>query len=291
MYPSTNSQPKILPFAILVILSTISSSSAFHWPWDPPTYTVHIINGLTGTKPLYAHCRCTHNYQPKTYVDHGAEYDLTFKSHVLKPTRWECYLAPDSIRRNYIIVYDDHTKTYDNNVYWVAKEDGIYNRDPQGTDTFTYEWLQKNITIMSQRKFFPPTILTLLVAAIILLAAIPQSSARHFRWGPPYHVQIVNQLSGHKLLYVHCSCTHKDKRSSFVKPRAKYVWRSSCSGQSSQCYLAPDNHRHVDFVAYDRNLVMHDHNAYWIAKEDGIYLRVAGGRNELKYGWSSGTVV
>ncbi|CAN1306651.1 hypothetical protein LINPERPRIM_LOCUS26870 [Linum perenne] len=150
MFSSTNSQPKILALpvttvavAILVILSTVSPTTG--WPWDLPTYHVHIISTLRGNKQLYVHCRCTHDYRPKASVKAGAEYEWRFKAHFRKTTRWECYLAPDSIRRNFIVVYDDknHTKTYDNNVYWVAKEDGIYNRDPQGTDTFTYEWLRK----------------------------------------------------------------------------------------------------------------------------------------------------
>ncbi|CAN1306648.1 hypothetical protein LINPERPRIM_LOCUS26867 [Linum perenne] len=87
MFTSSNSQPATIMFvAVAVLLAAVPASSSWFWPWSPPQYDVHIVNELSGNKQLYAHCRCTHDSQPKTYIDAGAQYELSFKPHFLKLT-------------------------------------------------------------------------------------------------------------------------------------------------------------------------------------------------------------
>ncbi|CAN1144162.1 S-protein homolog 1 [Linum perenne] len=126
----------------LLVLTTIPTSSAkWFWPWAPPHYTVHITNELVNKETLYLVCRSTRGSRPEAYVNFGAEYAWMFKPHFLGKTLWQCYLAPDNQRHKFFTVYDDSTIRYFDNVYWVAKEDGVYSRDPETpADTLIYTW-------------------------------------------------------------------------------------------------------------------------------------------------------
>ncbi|CAN1144157.1 S-protein homolog 31 [Linum perenne] len=126
---------------ILVILSTISptSGSIFH----VDTFRVHIFNELSDNKNLYVHCHCTDGYRPEARIPVGTDYNWSFKQHVFSITHWRCLVAPDNNRYLWFTAYDDAIGTFNNNVYWVAKEDGVYARNPNPVpkkDTFLHGW-------------------------------------------------------------------------------------------------------------------------------------------------------
>ncbi|CAN0879335.1 S-protein homolog 1 [Linum grandiflorum] len=130
----------LMAAAVVLLLAAIPPASAFHWPWKPP-YDVHILNELSGNKVLYVHCRCTDMERPESWVNPGTQYEWTFKPHILKPTRWQCYMKPDNSRNIDFIAYDKHINTYDYNVYWIVKDDGIYSRGTDGgSDALKYRW-------------------------------------------------------------------------------------------------------------------------------------------------------
>ncbi|CAN1144145.1 hypothetical protein LINPERHAP2_LOCUS13950 [Linum perenne] len=150
MFSSSNSRPRILapPMTILVMVATllllaIPQSSAFKL-FHRPHYHVHVINNLSDltNSTMLVHCFCTDEPQPVAYVPVGGEYVWAFRRHIFRSTEWTCYVAPDMSRYAQFVAYDDDTYTFDKEVYWVAKEDGIYMRYPdQGNlDLFRYDW-------------------------------------------------------------------------------------------------------------------------------------------------------
>ncbi|CAN1144149.1 S-protein homolog 1 [Linum perenne] len=125
---------------VLLLLARIPQSSARWYPWGPP-YHVHVVNELSDNKVLFVQCHCTHGYRPSGHVPAGTEYDWTFKPHFLKETLWQCYMNPDFHHHLNFVAYDRNTIDYNKNVYWIAKDDGVYWRIPDGSpDTLRYKW-------------------------------------------------------------------------------------------------------------------------------------------------------
>ncbi|CAN0879321.1 S-protein homolog 31 [Linum grandiflorum] len=113
-----------------ILLSAITPSSA----GTSPDYHVHIVNDMSGNKVLLVRCRSSDQDLGDQNVVVGSEFEWTFERSVWQSTNWVCYLVPDYNRHAFFQAYTDFTPDYDHNVYWVAKEDGIYFRDGSGID-------------------------------------------------------------------------------------------------------------------------------------------------------------
>ncbi|CAN1174998.1 hypothetical protein LINPERPRIM_LOCUS10270 [Linum perenne] len=114
-----------------ILLATIPSSSAniFY-----KRIHVHIVNNLIPNNVLYVRCHCSDHDLGDHYVNVGSEFELDFKTHVFRPTEWHCYLALDRDHHLYYVSYADtmSSEFFDanNNLYWIAKYEGVYIRDP-----------------------------------------------------------------------------------------------------------------------------------------------------------------
>ncbi|CAN0879328.1 S-protein homolog 9 [Linum grandiflorum] len=89
---------------------------------------------------LFVHCHCTDHDQDVHHINVGTEYELVFRKHAIRDTRWTCYLAPDNSRHATFVAYEDATPDYNRNVFWAVKEDGVYFRNPGGHDVLDYKW-------------------------------------------------------------------------------------------------------------------------------------------------------
>ncbi|CAN0879324.1 hypothetical protein LINGRAHAP2_LOCUS12968 [Linum grandiflorum] len=129
-----------------LLLATTAPSSAWSI-WSKPTFHAHVINELGRNEMLFVHCHCTDHDQDVHHINVGTEYGWTFKKHYFfKSNLWQCYVSPedDIDRHSDFIAFNDETESFDYNIYWVAKEDGIYFREPtQGSykDTLQYQWI------------------------------------------------------------------------------------------------------------------------------------------------------
>ncbi|CAN1144165.1 S-protein homolog 74 [Linum perenne] len=124
---------------LLLGLAT-STPSTTQGLFEKPTFHAHIINELK--EILLTHCYCTDHDLGVIFVAPGTEYKWDFKKHYFfRSTLWQCYVSPQSKFHQNFIVFDDLTKAFDYNVYWVVKNEGIYFRDPsRGVDIFKYKW-------------------------------------------------------------------------------------------------------------------------------------------------------
>ncbi|CAN0879350.1 S-protein homolog 1, partial [Linum grandiflorum] len=119
-----------------LLLATVCWSSALHFG---PHITAHIRNELSPDKVLYVHCHCTDGGQDAKYLNVGSEYSWTFYKHLLRKTLWQCYLAPDNNNHVYFHVYDKKTPSFDFDLIFAAKEDGVYyrNQDSHSDELFS----------------------------------------------------------------------------------------------------------------------------------------------------------
>ncbi|CAN0879353.1 S-protein homolog 1 [Linum grandiflorum] len=127
--------------AAIVLLSTIPPSSAALFPFIH--YHGHIVNELSANKVLLVDCQCSDHDLGNNYVEVGGEFEWSFKPHFLRQTLWHCYLDPDGTSHAYFVSYIDHMKNVDShhNFIWVAKDDGVYARNPESRqDFFSYPW-------------------------------------------------------------------------------------------------------------------------------------------------------
>ncbi|CAN1144147.1 hypothetical protein LINPERPRIM_LOCUS26866 [Linum perenne] len=122
---------------VTMMLATTARSQKVHRRRQ--YYHVHIMNELR-TETMRVHCHCTDHDQGEHDIKIGSEYDLLFKRHVFRTNLWKCHVAVDRSRKLDFHAYDDYTKDYNSEVYWVVKEDGIYSRDNEGQDTFKFAW-------------------------------------------------------------------------------------------------------------------------------------------------------
>ncbi|CAN1144171.1 S-protein homolog 6 [Linum perenne] len=146
-FSSSNSPNKILTPPVttfiaviaILILALIPTSSAW-WPWNPPTYRVHIFNDLKKHEDLLVHCDSSDHDRGVSYIKYRSDYWWAFKLHATRRSRWRCRLTPDIYRTKYFRAFDeDNTPDVHNNVYWNVREDGIYLLK-DGQYEFTYHW-------------------------------------------------------------------------------------------------------------------------------------------------------
>ncbi|CAI0560245.1 unnamed protein product [Linum tenue] len=110
---------------------------------------------------------------------------------------------------------------------------------------------------------------------------------------PFKQVHVLNELTDNKLLHVHCHSRETDLGSHDVAVGAEYTWRFRASPLGSSrwsCDGTTDDNRRVTFESYweDVALARREYmgNTYWVAQEDGIYLRpIQGTRDEIHATW------
>jgi hypothetical protein len=137
---------------------------------------------------------------------------------------------------------------------------------------------------------------TVLAVAVILF--ISTGSGQVVPIAPRYHLHILNGLSPDKILLVHCQSKNNDLGVHNIPVNSEFDWsfRTNAWGTTLfWCYLAPDDHSHADFNAFQDKEKITDScdgngNCCWIAKDDGVYLRdfPKNSTDDLKYHWVAG---
>ncbi|CAN0923029.1 S-protein homolog 1 [Linum grandiflorum] len=110
----------------LVLLAAVSSSLRID---RGPTIVVHVKNELSPGKVLYVRCHCDDHDLGDHYLNVGAEFNWNFHLHAIKRTLWQCYAAPDNNSHAYFHVYDNRTPTFDFDLIFAARDDGVYYRN------------------------------------------------------------------------------------------------------------------------------------------------------------------
>ncbi|CAN0897811.1 S-protein homolog 1 [Linum grandiflorum] len=110
-----------------------------------------------------------------------------------------------------------------------------------------------------------------------------------------HHVHITSELTGGKVLLVHCQSKDDDLGIHNLAVGGEFKWefRLSIIGHTLFfCYLAPDDSHHVSFDAFkeeDADYKEYHRHTYYIAKDDGVYLkRVKEKVDERFAGWEDG---
>ncbi|CAN1169760.1 S-protein homolog 1 [Linum perenne] len=94
------------------------------------------------------------------------------------------------------------------------------------------------------------------------------------------HVHLVNELTGGKVMKVHCKSKDDDMGIHDVPAGSEYQWKfkpSVFGGTLFWCHVATVNKPQIVYDAYyeDGKLWQRVHmdNQYWVVKDSGIYLR------------------
>ncbi|CAK7342113.1 unnamed protein product [Dovyalis caffra] len=112
-----------------------------------------------------------------------------------------------------------------------------------------------------------------------------------------YNVHIVNGLSQNKTLLVHCKSKDDDLGVHNLAVGLEFRWSFKVNAFSTTlfwCYLGPSNDSHAAFTAFkDKEKITDscddDNNCFWIAKDDGVYLRNIPGKIDVKkFTWEAG---
>ncbi|CAN0879343.1 hypothetical protein LINGRAHAP2_LOCUS12979 [Linum grandiflorum] len=117
--------------------------------------------------------------------------------------------------------------------------------------------------------------LAVVVATLLLATTIPPSSAGLFQ-RRTYHLHIINELSGNKVLRAQCNCIDRTQPVTYVNPGTEYMLTFKehlVRANRWSCYLIKDNDSHVWFVAFHDYIESLDDNVYWAVKDDGVYFR------------------
>ncbi|CAN0879356.1 S-protein homolog 74 [Linum grandiflorum] len=133
---------------VTILLATTARSSAGF----VPRIHMHIVNKMTDNELMLVRCKCSDHDLGDYLVKVGAEFEWSFKKHLIRRTHWRCYLAADETRFMHFDAYDTGAVSTDkyiidgdiNDIHWDVKEDGIYVRDiDSGKDYFAQKWDRK----------------------------------------------------------------------------------------------------------------------------------------------------
>ncbi|CAL1394497.1 unnamed protein product [Linum trigynum] len=137
----------------------------------------------------------------------------------------------------------------------------------------------------------------LFLASLSLAVALTATSSSALNLRAPLRpfkqVHVLNELTDNKLLHVHCHSRDTDVGSHDVAVGAEYTWRfrpSPLGITRWSCDGTTDDNRRVTFDSYweDVALARREYmgNTYWVAQEDGIFLRpIQGSRDEIHATW------
>ncbi|CAL1392782.1 unnamed protein product [Linum trigynum] len=121
------------------------------------------------------------------------------------------------------------------------------------------------------------TILSTILANLVLSA----TTVTAFSFWPHHYVHVTNQLTGGKVLLVHCKSGSGDLGVQAINPANEFNWRfrpwNLYVSTLYWCYIAPDDNHHIYFDAWTEDVAgkyEFDYNMYWVVKDDGLYVRV-----------------
>ncbi|CAN1344565.1 S-protein homolog 74 [Linum perenne] len=113
---------------------------------------------------------------------------------------------------------------------------------------------------------------------------------------PFKQVHVLNELTNNKPIHVHCqSRDGGDMGTRDVAVGTEYMWRFRPSPVGTtrwSCDVTTNDGRRATFDSYWEDVAMtrreYRGNTYWVAEEDGIYLRpIQGNRDEIHATWVS----
>ncbi|CAN0917086.1 S-protein homolog 74 [Linum grandiflorum] len=111
-------------------------------------------------------------------------------------------------------------------------------------------------------------------------------------------IHVLNEMTNDKLLHVHCHSRESDMGIRDVAVGAEYTWRfrpGPIGTTRWTCDATTDDRRRVTFYSYWEDVAQprreYMGNTYWVAQEEGIYLRpIQGTRDQIYATWlSTGT--
>ncbi|CAI0436183.1 unnamed protein product [Linum tenue] len=146
MVTAITTRSPLLLLVLIVALALAGTSSAWKFPSLWPYKHVHVINELTTYKGvLHVHCWSGKDDRGHIDVAVGTEFTWRFKPNIWGTTKWTCELSTDDHRYASFDAYweDNHQgkREYKHNIYWVAKEDGVYLRlIKQNVDQYWTKW-------------------------------------------------------------------------------------------------------------------------------------------------------
>ncbi|EEF41294.1 conserved hypothetical protein [Ricinus communis] len=110
-----------------------------------------------------------------------------------------------------------------------------------------------------------------------------------------YHVHIINEMKNHKFLHVHCKSKDDDLGIHHLQHGQQYSWHFNINIFATTlfwCYMSPDHKLHARFDVFWDAKYLYDrcgpHDCWWVAKDDGAYLRKRPNPDELQHRWEKG---
>ncbi|CAN0879349.1 S-protein homolog 74 [Linum grandiflorum] len=123
---SSSTSLLVLMLAMPVLLATVSLSARIN---RDRNIEIHIRNELSPGKVLHVRCHCNDHDLGDQYINVGDEFNWNFQPHFIRETLWQCYAATDNNRQTNFHVYDKKTPSFDFDLIFAAKEDGVYYRN------------------------------------------------------------------------------------------------------------------------------------------------------------------
>ncbi|KAG4149842.1 hypothetical protein ERO13_D05G357766v2 [Gossypium hirsutum] len=154
--------------------------------------------------------------------------------------------------------------------------------------------------------FYKNVLCFILVQAIAITSLITLSSSEpnkgghdNSRWIHPWfktwHIYAVNELSKDQTLLVHCKSKDDDLGIHNLTVGSEFTWKFRprfFGGTLFWCYMAYDN-LHASFKAFWDDQALYNvcdwGTCFWIAKDDGIYIRnIPKNRDDYYCNWEQG---
>ncbi|CAN1128244.1 S-protein homolog 74 [Linum perenne] len=108
-------------------------------------------------------------------------------------------------------------------------------------------------------------------------------------------IHVLNELTTDKVLHIHCHSRETDMGTNDVAVGSEYTWRfrpGPIGRPRWTCDATTDDKRSVTFDSYWEDVAQprreYMGNTYWVAQEEGIYLRpIQGTRDQIHATWVS----
>ncbi|CAL1392780.1 unnamed protein product [Linum trigynum] len=125
---------------------------------------------------------------------------------------------------------------------------------------------------------------TILLSIIIIIVSnllLSATTVASFSFWPYHYVHVTNELTGGKVLLVHCKSGTRDLGVQNITPAKELTWRFRPGflvvSTLYWCYVAPDDSHHIHFDAWTNDVAgkyEYDYNMSWVVKDDGLYVRI-----------------
>ncbi|CAL1408252.1 unnamed protein product [Linum trigynum] len=133
---------------------------------------------------------------------------------------------------------------------------------------------------------------TTVIISNLLLSA---TTAAAYSFWPYHHVHVTNELTGGKVLLVHCKSGTRDLGVQNITPTNEFTWRFRPGflfvSTLFWCYIAPDGGRHIHFDAWTDHVsekYEYGYSISWVAKDDGLYVRIPKKGDQYWQMWDQG---